>query len=174
MRNSENWVTWKTNIGPGTCAECLLRNKKIFFLDELIRKNEPPLHPNCRCERKPIPAIKAGTATNYGTNGADWWIKYLQELPEYYISRDDAKKVGWVDWKGNLADVAPGATLFGGVYKNKKGILPEKNGRIWYEADINYAGGYRNDERLVFSNDGLIFVTRDHYKSFAEIVGEEN
>lgn len=72
MRYSENWVTWKTNVGPGTCAECLLRNKKIFFLDELIIKNQPPLHLNCRCERKPMPAIVSGTATNYGTNGADW------------------------------------------------------------------------------------------------------
>ena len=172
MRYSENWVTWKTNIGPRTCIECLLRDSKIFSLDELIQKNIPPLHPNCRCERKPMQTVVAGTATDLGANGADWWIKYLQELPEYYILKDDAEELGWDRWKGNLSEVLPGCMIYGGVYKNKKGILPQKEGRIWHEADINYAGGYRNDERLVFSNDGLIFVTRDHYKTFAEIVGE--
>ena len=54
------------------------------------------------------------------------------------------------DWKGNLADVVPGMTLFGGVFNNKKGILPQKEGRIWYEADINYTGGYRNSRKIGF------------------------
>ena len=47
------------------------------------------------------------------------------------------------------------------------------NGADWYEADINYTGGYRNKQRLLFSNDGLIFVTFDHYETFAEIIGED-
>ena len=45
--------------------------------------------------------------------------------------------------------------------------------RVWDEADINYKGGYRNKQRVVFSNDGLVFVTYDHYKTFMEIIGEE-
>ena len=94
MKYSENWITWKTNIGSGTCVDCLSRDKKVFSLDELIQKDEPPLHLNCRCERKPMQAIIAGNATKLGTNGVDWWIKYLQELPEYYITRDDAKEEG--------------------------------------------------------------------------------
>jgi len=48
--------------------------------------------------------------------------------------------------------------------------LPEKPGRIWYEADINYSGGYRNSERILYSNDGLIFITLDHYRTFIEII----
>lgn len=56
-----------------------------------------------------------------------------------------------------------------GEYKNRNGKLPSKNGRVWYEADINYTGGYRNDDRILFSNDGLIFVTYDHYETFLEI-----
>ena len=51
--------------------------------------------------------------------------------------------------------------------------LPRKEGRIWYEADINYTGGYRNTERIIFSNDGLIFVTYDHFRTFIEVIGEE-
>ena len=56
-----------------------------------------------------------------------------------------------------------------GIYKNKNGHLPSASGRIWYEADINYNGGYRGDERIVFSNDGLVFVTYNHYLTFEEI-----
>ena len=47
--------------------------------------------------------------------------------------------------------------------------LPVSQGRIWYEADINYTGGKRNRERILYSNDGLIFVTYDHYQTFYEI-----
>ena len=59
--------------------------------------------------------------------------------------------------------------IFGGIYKNRDDKLPQDTGRIWYEADINYIHGYRNNERILFSNDGLIFVTYDHYKTFKEI-----
>jgi hypothetical protein len=48
--------------------------------------------------------------------------------------------------------------------------LPEKNGRIWYEADINYSRGFHNSMRIVFSDDGLVFVTYDHYQTFYEII----
>ena len=174
MKWSKNWVVWKTNVGTRTCINCLLRNQKIFPLDELVAKNEPPIHPNCKCERKLMQAIIAGNATFLGTNGADWSLKYLQELPEYYITREEAREAGWIEKKGNLADVAPGTTLFGGIFRNKKGILPQKEGRIWYEADINYIGGYRSNERIVFSNDGLVFVTRNHYETFVEVIGGED
>ena len=44
-----------------------------------------------------------------------------------------------------------------------------KAGRVWYEADINYTGGYRNTHRILYSNDGLIFVTYNHYETFYEV-----
>ena len=50
-----------------------------------------------------------------------------------------------------------------------KEILPDKDGRKWFECDINYEGGFRNAERLVYSNDGLIYYTADHYKTFEQI-----
>ena len=58
----------------------------------------------------------------------------------------------------------------GDKYRNKEGKLPSAPGREWYEADINYSGGYRNSERILYSNDGLIFVTYDHYQTFYELV----
>ena len=57
-----------------------------------------------------------------------------------------------------------------GEYKNYNGHLPVAEGRIWQEADINYTDGKRNDCRILWSNDGLIFVTYDHYLTFIEII----
>ncbi len=71
---------------------------------------------------------------------------------------------------GNLNHVAPGKMIYGGVFKNRQGKLPQSDGRIWYEADINYTSGWRNNDRILFSNDGLIFVTYDHYMTFIEII----
>lgn len=78
--------------------------------------------------------------------------------------------LGWEPLKGNLDQVAPGMMIGGDIYSNKDGHLPQADGRIWYEADINYTGGYRTRHRILYSNDGLIFVTYDHFETFFEIV----
>lgn len=91
-------------------------------------------------------------------------------LPEYYITKKEAKELGWKKYLGNLDDVAPGNMIFGGRFYNDQEKLPQKNGRIWFEADINYVDGFRNGERILFSNDGLIFVTYDHYATFIEVI----
>ena len=173
MAYSVNWIIWRALIKSTTCEECFSRNGKIYSFDDLIIIGESQLHPNCGCWLERMRAIKAGNATDLGTDGADWWVKYLNKLPEYYISKGYARQIGWMSPIGNLAEVAPGFMIFGGIYQNRDHRLPEVQGRIWYEADINYTGGYRNKQRLLFSNDGLVFVTYDHYKTFAEITGEE-
>ncbi len=105
-----------------------------------------------------------------GLDGADWWLKNYGKLPEYYLSKEEARKLGWKPQKGNLSWVAPGKMITGGVYHNDDGKLPDNLGRVWYEADIDYTSGFRNESRILFSNDGLIFITHDHYKTFYEIV----
>lgn len=130
----------------------------------------PPLHPHCRCTIQPIQTAKAGTTTNDRNDGADWWLKKQGELPDYYITYQDAKDLGYIPKKGNLNEVAPGKMITRGQFFNRNGHLPDKPGRIWYEADINYTVGYRNDERILYSNDGLIFITFDHYRTFIEII----
>lgn len=55
------------------------------------------------------------------------------------------------------------------VYVSINGHLPDSPGRVWYEADINYESGYQNHHRLIYSNDGLIFATYDHYETFVQI-----
>ena len=98
-------------------------------------------------------------------------VKYLKEhgeLPEYYITKSEAKSLGWVPSKGNLCEVAPGRAIGGDIWTNRQKSLPTKSGRKYFEADLNYNCGNRNADRVVFSNDGLVFVTHDHYKNFEE------
>ena len=98
-------------------------------------------------------------------------VKYLKEhgeLPDYYITKSEAKSLGWVPSKGNLCEVAPGKAIGGDIWTNRQKSLPTKSGRKYFEADLNYNCGSRNADRVVFSNDGLVFVTFDHYRSFEE------
>ncbi len=102
------------------------------------------------------------------------YIHTYGRVPNNYISKTKARDAGWVSDKGNLWDVLPGKSIGGGGYFNEQWydepLLPETpEGRDWRECDINYQGGYRGAERLVYSEDGLIFYTGDHYKSFERL-----
>ena len=154
--------------GGRICEKCEDYEGKIYYMDEKPEP-EPPMHINCRCEIVPMQAIRAGDATNDGDNGADWWLKNLGVLPKYYITAEELEKLGW-NYGDRPSKYAPGRMLTCGVYSDKNNHLPQKSGRIWYEADINYTPGRRNRHRVVWSNDGLIFVTYDHYETFYEIV----
>jgi hypothetical protein len=151
------------------CLECKSMHGKIYLPDE-VPEIEPPRHPNCRCEIDFMQAAQAGTATEDGENGADYYVFYFGRLPGNYISKEQAKELGWNRFLGNLAEVAPGKMIGGDVYKNKNGHLPAAPGRVWYEADINYTRGFRTTQRLLYSSDGLLFVTYDHYRTFFEII----
>lgn len=96
------------------------------------------------------------------------YINEFAKLPHNYITKNEAKKLGW-QTKGTLDKVAPGKSIGGDRFGNYEGLLPAKNGRIWKECDIDYVKGGRNGKRLVFSNDGLIYYTGDHYKSFTRL-----
>ncbi len=97
------------------------------------------------------------------------FIANFQQLPDNYLTKEEARDLGWVASEGNLDQVAPGMSIGGDVFGNFEGNLPEEPGRQYYEADINYDGGFRNAERLVFSDDGLYFYTDDHYDSFEAV-----
>lgn len=137
-------------------------------MDEYIPQ-EPPLHPFCRCVIEPMRAVEHGEATHDGENGADHTLFTRGILPDYYITREEAIALDWKSSKP-LAKYAPGKMLFGGIYYNTERRLPYAPGRVWFEADINYYSGKRNGHRVMFSNDGLIFVTYDHCITFYEIV----
>lgn len=165
---SKKWKMWRAILDVRTCFVCREKHGKIYEMSEKVIP-PPPLHPFCRCQIVKLRSILAGNATDLGAAGADWCLKYYGRLPDYYISISEANSKGWSREKGNLAEVAPNCMIFGGVFRNTEGKLPEKNNRVWYEADINYKSGKRNKSRILFSNDGLIFVTYDHYETFYEI-----
>ena len=94
------------------------------------------------------------------------YIHTYGKLPSNYVTKKEAQAAGWDNKKGNLQKVIPGASIGGDRYGNYEGLLPDKKGRKYFECDIDYDGGYRDAKRIVYSNDGLIFYTEDHYKSF--------
>ncbi len=175
---SGRWFCWRAFASPNSCRFCLDANGKIIDLLNYYETlpvymgapAEPPVHPNCQCVRMALPAMRAGTVTIHGKEGADWYLLMIGELPSYYLTKEEAEALGWISTERNLNEVAPGMMIMGGIFLNKKGILPQVSGRVWYEADINSMHGRRGSHRIVFSNDGLIFVTYNHYKSFIEVV----
>ncbi len=102
------------------------------------------------------------------------YINSFGYLPSNYITKAEARRLGWVSSKGNLNKVAPGKSIGGDRFGNYEEILPVKRGRQYYECDIDYRGGRRNAKRIVFSSDGLIYYTEDHYNTFELLYGEEN
>ena len=101
------------------------------------------------------------------------YINLYGHLPSNFITKREAKELGWVSSEGNLNEVAPGMSIGGDYFGNYEGLLPEAKDRDYYECDIDFDGTYRNGKRIVFSNDGLIYYTEDHYESFELLYGEE-
>ena len=101
------------------------------------------------------------------------YIHEYGHLPSNFITKKEAKKLGWVSSEGNLWEVAPGKSIGGDYFGNYEGNLPEAKGRDYYECDIDTDGSYRGAKRIVFSDDGLIYYTEDHYETFELLYGEE-
>lgn len=92
-------------------------------------------------------------------------------LPSNFITKKEAQALGWSG--GSLEPYAPGKCIGGSQFGNYEGLLPKAPGRTYTECDINTLGkSKRGAERIVFSNDGLIFYTGDHYESFELLYGE--
>ena len=100
------------------------------------------------------------------------YLHVYGELPGNFITKAEARSLGWNG--GGLEDYAPGCCIGGDKFGNYEGSLPEADGRRYFECDINTLGkSSRGAERLVFSNDGLIYYTADHYETFELLYGEE-
>ena len=100
------------------------------------------------------------------------YIHTYGHLPSNFITKSEARKLGWSG--GSLESYARGCSIGGDTFGNREGLLPAKKGRVYTECDIDTAGkSSRGAKRIVFSNDGLIYYTDDHYESFALLYGEE-
>ena len=102
--------------------------------------------------------------------------EYIHEygrLPGNYITKKQAQAEGWTG--GKLTGKLEGMCIGGDRFGNYEGLLPAKDGRTYTECDIDTLGAKsRGAKRIVFSNDGLIYYTDDHYESFTLLYGEDD
>lgn len=139
---------------------------------EADSRQEPEKEPAQEEEKEPEPRIlEEGTYTS--KEEVAEYIAIYGHLPDNFITKKEAKALGWVSSEGNLAQAAPGKSIGGDYFGNFEGILPEKEGREYHECDIDSDGGYRGAKRIVYSNDGLVYYTEDHYETFELLYGEE-
>ena len=99
------------------------------------------------------------------------YIHLYGHLPGNFVTKAEAEAAGWTG--GAVGKVLPGKSIGGDRFYNREGLLPKAKGRTWTECDVNspaYSG--RGGERIVFSSDGLIYYSSDHYDSFELLYGD--
>lgn len=100
------------------------------------------------------------------------YLHLYAHLPQNFITKKDARALGWNG--GGLDDYADGKCIGGDQFGNYEGLLPDAPGREYHECDIDTLhAASRGAKRIVYSNDGLIYYTEDHYESFILLYGEE-
>jgi hypothetical protein len=92
------------------------------------------------------------------------YVKKNHKLPKFYVTKNEAKRQGWDPAKGNLCEVLPGKAIGGDHFSNREKKLPI--GVQYFEADVNYTCGNRNSHRIVYTKNGEVYLTQDHYRSF--------
>lgn len=108
----------------------------------------------------------------YSAEDVALYLHIYGYLPGNFITKSEARDLGWEG--GSVEDYAPGYAIGGDKFGNREGLLPKADGRQYYECDIDTDGqNSRGAKRIVFSNDGLIYYTDDHYESFMLLYGEE-
>lgn len=95
------------------------------------------------------------------------YIHTYGHLPSNYVTKQEAEEQGWDNREGNLWEVLPGKSIGGDHFGNYEEQLPK--GHSYKECDIDFDGGYRNAKRIIYSDDGMIFYTDDHYNTFEQL-----
>ena len=141
---------------------------------------EPPAEPQETVDEAATPTEAPEATLTIDENGTydskdevALYIYTYGHLPSNYITKKEAEALGWSG--GSLEPYAPGKSIGGSYFGNYEGLLPQKDGRSYTECDIDTAGASsRGAKRIVFSNDGLIYYTEDHYESFTLLYGDES
>ena len=97
------------------------------------------------------------------------YLRRFGNLPANYLTKKEAQALGWSPSMDNLGIVAPGSAIGGDAFGNREGLLPHADGRTWKECDVNSSDGKRSDERIVYSNDGLLYFSPDRHRSFIQL-----
>lgn len=131
---------------------------------------QPTAEPTAEPKRTKAPIDEDGRY--FSKEEVALYIHIYGKLPANFITKDEARDLGWDG--GSVEKYAPGCAIGGDKFGNREGLLPKAKGRQYYECDIDTDGYHsRGSRRIVFSNDGLIYYTHDHYENFELLYGEE-
>jgi hypothetical protein len=158
-----------------------IRSLLFVFLGLLFGMSAMYVYNNFVADKKVAPTntstVEYGKVNNNSGNSSQQSIEQLTEektvinyvkqnhkLPDYYITKNEARQQGWNPSKGNLCDILPGKAIGGDKFGNREGNLPK--GEKYFEADVNYNCGNRNADRIIFTKAGDVYLTKNHYRSF--------
>ncbi|MBR0040909.1 MAG: ribonuclease [Oscillospiraceae bacterium] len=144
-----------------------------YFLPDLLGGLTPAAEPSGELTLLPSESGEAGVAEDGEYTQKDELALYIHlygHLPDNFVTKAEAEAAGWTG--GAVSRKLPGKSIGGDRFYNREGLLPSAKGRIWTECDVGYSTSSRGGERIVFSNDGLIYYTNDHYDSFELLYGE--
>ena len=140
--------------------------------DDWDSEPAPEAEPAPQTAQEPAPSVTVTEDGEYTSR--DEVALYLHtygHLPSNFITKKEAQALGWEG--GKLEPYAPGKSIGGDFFGNYEGLLPKKKGRKYFECDIDAQGKKsRGAKRVIWSNDGLIYYTGDHYESFELLYGE--
>lgn len=135
-------------------------------------ETEPPETEAAQTEPEETEALLDPDGWYYSAEDVALYLVTYGELPSNFITKNEARDLGWEG--GSVQRYKEGAAIGGDKFGNREGILPKASGRQYYECDIDTDGkSSRGAKRIVFSNDGLIYYTEDHYETFILLYGEE-
>ncbi len=140
--------------------------------EALIPNAAATAEPTARPTATPKPTQTPGVSVEKNGTYSDkehvaLYIHLYGRLPSNYITKSQARNLGWDSSSGNLWRVAPGKSIGGDRFGNYEGQLP--TGTTYKECDIDYDGGYRGSKRIIFGADGSVYYTEDHYNTFEKL-----
>ena len=139
---------------------------------ETAKKKKNTAAPQVTAAVETPTAVPEPTATPGPMDEAQRIADYIfehGELPDNFITKKQAQALGWDSMYNYVSDIAPGKSIGGDYFGNYEQKLPVVKGRKYYEADCFYFGGDRNEYRIIYSNDGHVWYTGDHYNTFIEL-----
>ncbi len=144
---------------------------------ETAKGKKNPGTPEVTAAATAVPtAVPEPTATPGPMDEAQRIADYIfehGELPDNFLTKREAQALGWDSYYNYVSDVAPGKSIGGDYFGNYEQKLPVVKGRKYYEADCFYTRGKRNAYRIIYSNDGHVWYTDDHYNTFTELFPTE-
>lgn len=146
------------------CLGLLFGMSVMFVYNNFIAEKKAPAKTEKISEASVNQSDKQSIDELTNENTVINYVKQNHQLPDYYITKNEAKKLGWNPSQGNLCEVLPGKAIGGDYFGNREGKLPKDE--KYFEADVNYSCGNRKSDRIIFTENGEVYLTKDHYKSF--------